>query len=87
MSYVLQTNHLTKKIDGKELIRDVNIHVKKGEIYGFATYLNNCLIETYWMGYALLIPLHGICILLLLANSDKKLIWHIPWRHSPNIFD
>ena len=35
MSYVLQTNHLTKKIDGKELIKDVNIHVKKGEIYGF----------------------------------------------------
>lgn len=35
MSYVLQTNHLTKRIDGKELVRDVNIHVKKGEIYGF----------------------------------------------------
>ena len=35
MSYVLQTNHLTKKMDGKKLIKDVNIHVKKGEIYGF----------------------------------------------------
>lgn len=35
MSYVLQTNHLTKRIDGKELVKDVNIHVKKGEIYGF----------------------------------------------------
>lgn len=35
MSYVLQTNHLTKTIDGKELVRDVGIHVKKGEIYGF----------------------------------------------------
>ncbi|MEY8522395.1 ATP-binding cassette domain-containing protein [Lachnospiraceae bacterium 38-10] len=35
MSYVLQTNHLTKKIDGKELVKDVNIHVKRGEIYGF----------------------------------------------------
>ena len=35
MSYILQTNHLTKKIGGKELVRDVNIHVKKGEIYGF----------------------------------------------------
>lgn len=35
MSFILQTNHLTKKIDGKELVRDVNIHVKKGEIYGF----------------------------------------------------
>ena len=35
MSYILQTNHLTKKIDGKELVRDVNLHVKKGEIYGF----------------------------------------------------
>lgn len=35
MSYVLQTNHLTKVIDDKELVNDVNIHVKKGEIYGF----------------------------------------------------
>lgn len=35
MPYILQTNHLTKTIDGKELIKNVNIHVKKGEIYGF----------------------------------------------------
>ncbi len=35
MSYILQTDHLTKKIDGKALVEDVNIHVKKGEIYGF----------------------------------------------------
>lgn len=35
MPYILQTNHLTKIIDGKELVSDVNIHVKKGEIYGF----------------------------------------------------
>lgn len=35
MPYILQTNHLSKTIDGRELIRDVNIHVRKGEIYGF----------------------------------------------------
>lgn len=35
MSYLLQTNHLTKVIGGKELVSDVNIHLKKGEIYGF----------------------------------------------------
>lgn len=35
MSYILQTNHLTKIISGKELVRDVNLHLKKGEIYGF----------------------------------------------------
>lgn len=35
MSYILQTNRLTKRIDGKELVSDVNIHVEKGEIYGF----------------------------------------------------
>ncbi len=35
MSYILQTNHLNKSIDGKVLITNVNIHVKKGEIYGF----------------------------------------------------
>lgn len=35
MPYILQTNRLTKTIGGKELISDVNLHVKKGEIYGF----------------------------------------------------
>lgn len=32
---MIQTNQLTKIIDSKELVKDVNIHVKKGEIYGF----------------------------------------------------
>lgn len=35
MSYLLETKDLTKIIDGKELVKNVNIHVKKGEIYGF----------------------------------------------------
>lgn len=35
MSNIIQTNQLTKIIDGKELVKDVDIHVKKGEIYGF----------------------------------------------------
>ena len=33
--YLLQTNHLTKTIGEKELVSDVNLHVRKGEIYGF----------------------------------------------------
>ena len=35
MSYILQTSHLSKTIGGKNLVADVSIHVKKGEIYGF----------------------------------------------------
>lgn len=35
MPYVIQTNHLTKTIGEKEIVRDVNLHVKKGEVYGF----------------------------------------------------
>lgn len=35
MSYILQTSRLTKTIGGKELVNGVDIHVKKGEIYGF----------------------------------------------------
>ena len=35
MPYVVQTNSLTKIIDGKEIVKNVNLHVKKGEIYGF----------------------------------------------------
>lgn len=35
MSYILKTNLLTKVIDNKELVNNVNINIKKGEIYGF----------------------------------------------------
>lgn len=35
MPYILQTNNLVKTIDGKELVKNVNLHIKKGEIYGF----------------------------------------------------
>ena len=35
MPNIVQTNQLTKIIDGKELVKSVNIHVKKGEVYGF----------------------------------------------------
>ncbi|WP_174613703.1 ATP-binding cassette domain-containing protein [Virgibacillus ihumii] len=35
MDYIIQTNNLTKKAKGKELVSDINIHIKKGEVYGF----------------------------------------------------
>ena len=35
MTYILQTNHLTKTLGGKDLVSDVNLHIRKGEIYGF----------------------------------------------------
>ncbi|WP_242219820.1 ABC transporter ATP-binding protein [Bacillus cereus group sp. BfR-BA-01380] len=35
MTYVLKTNQLTKVFHGKEVISNVNMHVKQGEIYGF----------------------------------------------------
>lgn len=35
MSNIVKTNRLTKTIDGKDLVKDVNMHVKRGEIYGF----------------------------------------------------
>ena len=35
MPNIVQTDQLTKIIDGKELVKNVNIHVKKGEVYGF----------------------------------------------------
>lgn len=35
MEYVLKTNHLTKTICGKDIVSDIELHVKKGEIYGF----------------------------------------------------
>ncbi|MCC0661560.1 MULTISPECIES: ATP-binding cassette domain-containing protein [unclassified Clostridioides] len=35
MSYILQTNHLTKAIEERVIVSNVNINIKKGEIYGF----------------------------------------------------
>ena len=35
MTYLVQTNRLTKVYEGKEVISAVSMHVKKGEIYGF----------------------------------------------------
>ncbi len=32
---MIQTNQLTKIIDGREIVKDISLHVKKGEIYGF----------------------------------------------------
>ena len=32
MQYILQTNQLTKRIDEKELVVDVDLHIRKGEI-------------------------------------------------------
>ena len=35
MPNILQTQNLTKTINGKDLVTDIDIHVKQGEIYGF----------------------------------------------------
>ncbi len=35
MPYIIQTNHLMKNVGDKEIVSDVSLHVKKGEIYGF----------------------------------------------------
>lgn len=35
MTYILKTSQLTKTFKGKEVVSGVNMHVKKGEIYGF----------------------------------------------------
>ncbi|MGM9966425.1 ATP-binding cassette domain-containing protein [uncultured Rummeliibacillus sp.] len=34
MNYIIQAKNLTKIYKGKEVVSDVNLHVKKGEIYG-----------------------------------------------------
>lgn len=35
MNYIIETHHLKKIYKDKEVVNDVNIHVKKGEVYGF----------------------------------------------------
>lgn len=35
MPYTLQTNRLTKLISGREIVSNADIHIKRGEIYGF----------------------------------------------------
>ena len=35
MEYILQTNQVSKPIGRKSLVSNIDLHVKKGEIYGF----------------------------------------------------
>ena len=35
MEYIMETHDLRKSYKGKTVVNAVNIHVKKGEIYGF----------------------------------------------------
>lgn len=35
MEYILQTNQVSKVLNGKKLVNNIDLHVKKGEIYGF----------------------------------------------------
>ncbi|MBW7476386.1 ABC transporter ATP-binding protein [Paenibacillus oenotherae] len=35
MSYIVNTTHLTKQFEGKEVVSNVNMKVKQGQIYGF----------------------------------------------------
>lgn len=35
MPYILQTSRLTKEIGGKELVSDICMNIKQGEVYGF----------------------------------------------------
>ena len=35
MDYIVKTTGLTKKIRGKNLVSNINLHIHKGEIYGF----------------------------------------------------
>ncbi|WP_163103460.1 ABC transporter ATP-binding protein [Peribacillus alkalitolerans] len=35
MEYIIRTDGLTKKVKGRVLVSNVNLHIKKGEIYGF----------------------------------------------------
>jgi len=35
MKYILRTNNLTKVLNNKEVVCNVNMNIKKGEIYGF----------------------------------------------------
>ncbi len=35
MNYIIETHQLKKIYKDKAVVNDVNIHVKKGEIYGF----------------------------------------------------
>ena len=34
MEYILETKNLTKKYGQKEAAKDVNLHIKEGQIYG-----------------------------------------------------
>lgn len=68
MDYVVQTNELTKTVKGKTLVSNVNLHIIKGEIYGFLGQNGAGKTTIMKMLTGLLIPSKGEILLF-----EKKL--------------
>ena len=74
MEYILETNNLEKKYKNFKAISDLNIHVKKGAIYG--------LIGKNGAGKTTLIrlicglqnPTSGTYSIFGVKNTDKKIL-------------
>ena len=80
MPFILQTNGLTKKIGSKTLVTDVNIHIPKGEIYGFlgsngagkTTVMK--MITNLWKLTSGTIEVFGEIIFLIQRNQEKPIL-------------
>lgn len=59
MSYIVKTTHLTKVFQGKEIVSNVNMEVKKGEIYGFLGPNGAGKTSVFKMMLNLVKPSHG----------------------------
>jgi ABC-2 type transport system ATP-binding protein len=70
MDYVVQTNGLTKTVKGKTLVSNVNLQIKKGEIYGFLGQNGAGKTTIMKMLTGLLIPTKGE--ILLFGNKHTE---------------
>lgn len=67
--YVIQTNHLTKRFKGRKVVNDVNLEIKKGEIYGFLGPNGAGKTTTIRMLLGLMKPTYGS---IRIFNQDLK---------------
>ncbi len=77
MEHVLKTYNLTKRYSGTTVVDNVNINIKKGEIYGFLGRNGAGKTTTLRMIMGLINPTKGECEIFGKKNADRDVFGRI----------
>ena len=72
MNYIVETNNLTKKFPNKIAVNKINMHIKKGDIYGFIGKNGAGKTTTMKMLLGLIYPTEGDIKLFESTNLDGE---------------